>query len=672
MSVNSVAYSSTLGISVAVGESISGDPVNIAYTEDGINWNKANVTWTTTSIPAITWDKDNELFYAVSFDNKTLISDDGINWNESDNDLAGTISTSVGRFEYYSSVHKYIAVGYPQSRAYVSDNAVEWSEISTGFTVFGSASSDTAVILFGTGQANYAYSTDGENYAQLWLQGKNITAISYNPVAKTFNGIVTDQMTGNREWVTSNDGLVWSSTPINSWPGSISSFMGPQNQLSWSNILGGFIFNSPPNASVAVSRNGVDWFDANIANNEASTNIGRVADHEASNVILMASCCGQYNNVLVGYNVSNPPIFQTTPTPTPTPSVTPSAVVSERYLALTSINDNGQLYVTDMDSVSGLGSVDQLITDILPDNVNPIGVAVGGRIHMVVYNEDYTARTISSMTYSDVGLDTSSAYTTTLVGDLNSVTLYEYNGKLLVMRGLTNGDMNFDVYTVGASELTLDYTTLFSRGFLSREFLLEQVAGKLITAVVNESTAKTIFTEYSDTGTEFLVGNTYEYNAFTGVYPNTYTGTNLMFIDGNKIYALSYDSSTGFGTPVETFDPQTYYPGITVGWTLDAIDSANGFLYSSYADLDDDEKHINVFSWDNDWNLYLENDITDTDVTSSASGGKMATINNSVGFGYTQIPFNGLIYNGTTIVIAGERNIDGFFSIAGSNLIKLN
>ncbi len=143
-------------------------------------------------------------------------------------------------------------------------------------------------------------------------------------------------------------------------------------------------------------------------------------------------------------------------------------------------------------------------------------------------------------------------------------------------------------------------------------------------------------------------------------------------MDGTIIYALPYNTTTGFGTPVERFNPQTYYPRVAVGWTIDAVDGANGFLYTSYADLDDDEKHINIFSWDNDWKLTIENDITDTAVISSASVGKMLAVNNSVGFGYQNIPFNGLIYNGTTIVVAGERTIPDLSSIGDNNLIRVS
>lgn len=672
MAVQSVAYSPTLGISVAVGANVAGPaPVNIVYSSDGINWNAAPINWTASVVTAVTWNSDLGMFTALSNNNTTLFSSDGIDWQELDNNLDGQISIPAGRFEYVPAIQKYVVVGYPDAKVYTSDDGTVWDMHDLGFNLFGLASSDTALVLYGTGQANYAYTTDGMNFANLWLQGKNITAMAYNPVDNTFNGIVTDQMTGDPEWITSNDGIVWSSIPIASWPFTISYFMGPQNWLTWSEILGGYVFNSSPNSSVAISRNGTHWDDMGVAPND-STSMGRMTDHLNGNVILIATCCDGYNNVLVGFNVNFPPVLQATPTPTPTPSVTPSTIPSLNYLALMGINDNGQLYVTDINSVSGFGAVDQLVDTVFPDTNYPVGVNIGNRVHIISYNETFDARSIVSYDYDANGLNLSSQSVLPLPADINSVSIQNYNGKLLVIRGMADSNVFFDVYTDTGTALTLDYSTQFTRTFLSRETYLEMIDDTLVTISYNESIGSTWWRFYTNSGTEFVEVLSHELTGFLGAYPNTYTGTHFLYTDFNELYALPYNETDGFGTSEKKFDPNTFYPGVTVGWAINIVDGPNRHMFVSYSDLDDDEKHLNVFTWDDSFNLTLITDETDTAITDSASGGRLSVVLNGFGFGNMNIPFNGIQYNGTTFSIVGEKNIDGFFNIAGHNIILLN
>jgi hypothetical protein len=216
---NSVCWSSSLMLFVAVASSGSGD--RVMTSPDGINWTSrssaADNSWN-----SICWSPELSLFVAVASSgngNRVMTSPDGIIW---------TIRITPDNLSAWNSIcwspelNLFAVVASSgTNRIMISSNGINWTAVSEPTGVVGSWTSIcwspelslfVAVANFGTSNRNYMRSSDGVNwYASFEPNNMTCQLITWSKDLEMF--LVMDQV--GQYFTYSYDAITWTRVLIN-------------------------------------------------------------------------------------------------------------------------------------------------------------------------------------------------------------------------------------------------------------------------------------------------------------------------------------------------------------------------------------------------------------------------------------------------------------------------
>lgn len=248
---NSVAWSPQLSMFVAVGSGTN----SIAYSFNGINWIGLGATPSTFTNSGlyVVWFPEFSLFVATGLGtNSLLTSPDGINWTPR---LSTGVDLRAQAIDWSSVQNQYVMVGLGSHSIATSSDGILWSG-RTGNTIFstqGNAVIHVAVlslwVALGQGTNTIATSPDGINWT-----GRGATIFTSTGFAIDWNGTTfVAGGSGTNTIATSPDGITWTGRGATAITSQV-------RGVAWSSALSLWVVTGTgTNAFATSADNGVTW-----------------------------------------------------------------------------------------------------------------------------------------------------------------------------------------------------------------------------------------------------------------------------------------------------------------------------------------------------------------------------------------------------------------------------